>query len=414
MKLYIPTKVIELVDLTINKESDFINITEKQKIKLSKTLIKLWFYIYQKQRSDDSIVNLKGYTNINSKDLNTLFNIKISEVRLKYTSLFKMLQDVGLASICLNKEGKETYSPGSFSKAYRISTEFINNDYQEVEIDFEKLVNGLHNKSYWLDKYPTHNKQIEDLYNIEVDLSGYIKWLKNNIGEELKPKMTTYGIETIILTEEKAYDFINDVLKVNYKNIWVKVSNEGRFYNSVTNLSFTTIPFIRIKRKEIIEIDIANCQPLILSKLINNKQYKEDCENGVFYDKLSKEINKTKNEDILLSKNELKKQRDEAKLLSYKYIFFSNNKSKSGKIYETMVNLYGDVIHQINTLKETMEIAKEMQKIESSIFVDKIGIMNLDMMIRHDSVWVAREDYEMMKLVVIKEFNKIGLNPTIK
>ena len=154
-----------------------------------------------------------------------------------------------------------------------------------------------------------------------------------------------------------------------------------------------------MNRRSLIEIDIANCQPLILSKLINNKQYKEDCENGIFYDKISKELNTTRNE---------------GKLLSYKYIFFNNNKLKSGRVYDAMVNLYGDVIHQINILRETMEIAKEMQKIESSIFVDKIGKMKLDMMIRHDSVSVIKEDYNIVKLAVIKEFNKIGLKPTIK
>jgi hypothetical protein len=393
MILYIPTKIIELVDLTINKESDLINITEKQKVKLSKTLIKLWLYIYQKQRNNEDIINLKGYTNINSKELKANFEIEVSCIRLGYKQLLKMLEEVNLISI------NNKYSSGSFSQSYRITTEFINNDYKEIEIDFDKLLEGFHNKSYWLNKYPKHTKQIEDLYKVEIDLSSYVQWLKNNIGKKLKPKMGIYGIEETYLTTEKAYDFINDVIKVNYKNIWVKVSNEGRFYNSITNLSSTTIPFIRIKRKEIIEIDIANCQPLILSKLINNTQYRKDCEDGIFYDKLSKELNTT---------------RDESKLLSYKYIFFNNNKLKSGRIYDSMVNLYGDVIEQINDLRGSMEIAKEMQKIESSIFVDKIGKMNIDMMIRHDSVSVVKEDYDIIKLAVIKEFNKIGLKPTIK
>jgi len=35
-------------------------------------------------------------------------------------------------------------------------------------------------------------------------------------------------------------------------------------------------------------------------------------------------------------------------------------------------------------------------------------------MLRHDAVFVYEEDYDIIKNFIIKEFNKIGLNPTIK
>lgn len=407
MKYYIPTKVIQQINLTIEKEYNFINIKEKQRVRLSNTLIKLWFYIYKIQQEDKNLVNLKGYVNINSKNLKSLFKIEIEKKRYRYYDLVNLLKDVGLISV------NDLFSPDNFSKSYRVETDFINNSYEEVDLDFDIITEGQKNKEYWIDKYPSHKKQIEDLYKIEIDISSYVEYLRSNIGVKITSrfkntkytdkngnKITFSGISERTLTNERVYRYINDALKIFYKNIWVKVSDEGRFYNSITNLSSTATPFLKINRRNIFEIDIANCQPLILSKLINNKQYTKDCENGVFYDVLAYKMNE---------------DRSVVKLLTYKYLFFNNGKLNSGKLYDAMKSLYGQqVIDRINELKETMEIAKEMQKIESSIFVDHIGKLGINMMIRHDAIYVTREDYDMAKLAVIKEFNKIGLNPTIK
>jgi hypothetical protein len=391
MKIVIPTEVSDKIKFTIEKELDFISLTEKQKSKLNRTLLSLWYFIYNEQKNDDSISNLKAYTNIHSNELKQ-FRVKINNLSIHYNKLIKLLIDVNIIGV------NELFSSGNFSQGYRIETEFLNTNYTQVEIDYEKIFNNIRNKKYWLDKYPNHSK-IKDTYEVKVDLNDYIVWLTNNIGLELKPVIKNGMIQKRFLTEERIYDYINDALRVNYDNMWFKISDEGRFYNSTTNLSYTTLPFIRLKRRKLKEIDIANCQPLILSKLINSDLYRIDCENGVFYDNLA---------------NELGIGRPETKVLSYKFIFFSNRILKTGKIYNAMEKLYPGVIGQINELRDKIEISKEMQKIESDIFVNKIGNLDFKMMLRHDAVFVYEEDYEIVKNYVIKEFNKIGLNPTIK
>lgn len=392
MKIFIPTKVQDKVRFTIDKEIDFINLTEKQKSNLNKILLSLWYYIYNEQRNDETTFNLKGFVNIHSKLLK-VFRIKIDSKSLHYNKLIDLLKDVNLISV------NEKFSQGNFSQSYRVESEFINTDFQEVEIDFEKIFANLKNKSYWLKKYTNLNKQIKEAYEVKIDLSDYILWLKENNGLELKPVINNGILERRFLTNERIYDYINDALKLNFDNIWIKLSNEGRFYNTLTNLSYTSIPFMKLKRRGLKEIDIVNCQPLLLSKLVNNEEYKSDCENGIFYDRMAKELNMTRNE---------------FKVLSYKYIFFSNKKLKSGKIYEAMEKIYGGLIEQINELRDKIEISKEMQKIESDIFVNKISSLDFKMMLRHDAVYVYEEDYDIVKSYVIIEFNKIGLNPTIK
>lgn len=392
MKLLIPTEVVNKVKFSIDSELDFINLTEKQKSKLNKILLSLWYFIYNEQRNDNNTFNLKGFTNIHSNLFNK-FSFQYDKNRLKSQYLLKLLSSNGLISI------NERFSSGVFSQSYRIESDLINTNYSEVEIDFDKIFYNFKNKSYWLKKYPSLKKQINETYEVKIDLGDYILWLNNNIGLELKPVINNGILQKRFLTKERVYDYINDALKINYDNIWFKLSNEGRFYNSTTNLSYTALPFIKLKRRNIVEIDVANCQPLLLSKLINNDTYKKDCELGIFYDRISEELNITRNE---------------AKVLSYKYIFFSNKKLKSGKIYDCMKKLYGDVIDQINELRDKIEISKEMQKIESDIFVNKISILDFKMMLRHDAVYVYEEDYEIVKKYVIKEFNNIGFNPTIK
>jgi hypothetical protein len=392
MKLLIPVKVQELVRFTIQKEIDFINLTERQKSNLNKQLLSLWYYIYNSQKNSDKIINLNGFVNIHSKYLQN-FYIRLNKKLFGYKPLLKLLKDVNLIDI------NEKFSKGKFPESYRIKSDIFNNQFQEVELDFDKIFNNIKNKSYWLKKYPNYKNQIKDTYEVKIDLNDYIVWMRENIGLELKPVIKNGILQKRYLTKERIWDYINDVLMINYDNIWFKVSNEGRFYNSTTNLSYTSLPFIKLKRRSIKEIDVANCQPLILSKLINSNEYKKDCELGLFYNNLADEL------DI---------SRTSAKMLSYKFIFFSNKKLNTGKIYDAMEKLYPGVISQINELRDKIEIAKEMQKIESDIFVNKIGNLDFKMMLRHDAVFVYEEDYDIVKNYVIKEFNKIGLNPNIK
>lgn len=391
MIFIIPTRLQEEISLIIDSDIRFISITQKQRINLNKILISIWYFIYNTQRNDESIDNLNGFTNIHYNSLEK-FNIKIGNIRLKCNNLLDLLNN---KVIDINNK----YSQGRFSYGYRIKTNFINDKYTEIELDFEKIFVNIKNKSYWLEKYPDFKKQINDTYEIKIELSDYINWLNNNIGIELKPIIKNGIPEKRFLTKETIYDYINDALKVNYSNLWFKVSNEGRFYNTTTNLSYTSLPFIKLKRRYLKEIDVINCQPLLLCKLISNRLYKKDVEDGVFYEKMSSEL------DI---------SRNEFKVLSYKYIFFSKKPLKSGKIYNALEKLYPGFIYEMNELRSKIEVSKEMQKIESDIFVNKIGRLDFKMMLRHDAVFVYEEDYDIVKNYVIQEFKNIGLNAKIK
>ncbi len=393
MKKYlIPIKLLDRIKFGIESSSDFIHLKEKQKLKLTQSLIELWLFIYNEQRKDESTSTLKGFTNIHRNNLIN-FRIKLDNKLFSYSNLIEFLQKLELLEI------NEVYSSGAFSKSYRVLSNFLELDFVEFEIDFEKIFTNIKDKKYWLKKYPNLQKQIKETYEVKIKLTEYIRWINNNIGTELKPIIKNGVLETRILTKERAFDYIIDAIKINLENIWFKLSDEGRFYNSTTNLSYTALPFIQLKRRSVKEIDVKNCQPLLLCALIKNELYKKDVESGIFYDRVAEKINKT---------------REEFKVLSYKYIFFGSKNLKSGAIYDAMNELYPGFIQEMNELRNKMSVAKELQKVESNIFVNKISNYDFKMILRHDAVFVFEEDFDLVKELVIEEFKKIGLRATIK
>jgi hypothetical protein len=390
--MLIPIKLLDAIKFGIESSVKFINLNEKLKLRLTKCLVSLWIYIYETQRNDEDITTLKGYTNI-KKDKLDRFSIILDGLSIRYTELIEFLETHNLL------QKNQRYSVGAFPKSYRILTDFLELNFIEFEIDFNKIFENLKDKKYWIKKYPAYKKQINETYEVKINLTEYIKWITDNIGTELKPIINNGILERRFLTKERAYDYINDAIKINLGNIWFKVSDEGRFYNSTTNLSYTAIPHITLKRRKVKEIDVVNCQPLLLCGLIKNKIYKKDVEDGIFYEKMANELGKTRNE---------------FKILSYKYIFFSNKELKSGAIYDALNKLYPNFIKELNELRKEISISRELQKIESSIFVDKISNYDYKMILRHDAVFVYEEDYEIVKALVKGEFKKLGLNVSIK
>lgn len=389
MKVKIPTRILDEILSYIKIDESLYNSKEKDQQKFIKVLVELWVFIYDKQINDTEISNLKGYTNIHRSDLKR-FNVQISGSRYEYSDLLKVLSISDLISI------NDKYSQGSFSKGYRIEMSSVTTDnLSEIEIDFDKVFCNNYNKSFWLDKYPKLSNLIEDAYNTTIDLDAYVTWINNNIGIELKPIIKNGKLCRRWLSFERAYHHIFLALKVNMKNLWFKLSDEGRFYSSLSNLPAGSVPFIKLYGCSTCNIDIKNCQPLLLSSLLSNEKFSLDTQNGTFYDNVAREYGCS---------------RDEFKVLSYKYIFFGSKTLKSGKLYNAMEKLYSGLIDEINSIKEKECLAKKLQQIESDIIVKKIGKVKMFKVLRHDEVLVIKENADDIKRYLRKEFSKYNLN----
>ena len=390
MKTKVPTAVLETAIKSVKLR---LNLTESEQSKIIKRLIELWMFIYNKQISDDETISLKGYTNIDKNELDK-FSIKVGQVRFRYKQLLELISEL--------VEVNDKYKVGSFSKGYRIITSSFGDSLSEIDIDLSKSFTIMKSKEYWIEKYPNHKHLIEDSYKSSIELGEYLNWMFNNEGMELKPIIDGGFVKRRFLNRDRIWHHFLLALKLNISDLWFKVSNEGRFYSSISNLPYTAIDFMKFNYQSIVDIDIKNCQPLLLSSILGEcdglLQYKRDVEEGIFYEKMANELNMSRNE---------------FKTLSYRFIFFNPKPLLSGKVYSSMVNLYGGVIHEINKLNNDGRLSHKLQELESKIIVDNIGKLNIPKLLRHDQVICLKEHKELVVKELLKEFKKLKLNPII-
>lgn len=394
MKTLIPTSLLSKIEESILIDSRFSELNQKQHQKLTKRLIELWLYIYNKQQEDEKSLNLSFYTDISSKELKK-FEFIISDMRLYYKDLLSILGPLIISN--------ESYFVSKYYIGYKVNTSWLQfTNLTEFDIDFDKIYNNTLNKEYWIKIYPKQKDLIEDAYTASVKLDDYLYWLNNNVNTYLKPvyDKKTFTIKERQLTPERIYSHFTLALKINMKNLWFKLSNEGRFYNSISNLPDRAVDFITLDGYDCTRIDIANMQPLLLSSLVNNKQYTLDCEDGLFYDKLLIELKKVSSKKL---------DRSTVKIMCYKHIFFGSKPLKSGDLYDSIEKLYKGLVRQINVIKEEGCLAKRLQTLESDIFVKKIGSSKVRKFLRHDEVVIRNKDISIIKTALVKEFNKKGI-----
>lgn len=402
MTTKIPTTVIELIlDYTTST-----NYTQKRKTALEKILIELWLFVYDRQITDKDFINLKCFTNVHSDDL-AHFRIKLKGKNISANKLI----DILVAIKILSKNPK--YSPGSFSRGYKIETSVLSKGKMtQVELDINKVFKNIRPKSHFIDLYPQHAHLIEDIYSASIRLDDYLHYMLTNIGMPLHPKKikrTLKGKDIFVvqpqyLTEEKAYQYIHMAMKINIGNIWVAEFTTGRFASSVSNMSFTATEFFQMDRSDLVDIDIKNSQPLLLAKLINCPAYKKDVEDGLFYENMAKQICMQKKEVYT------DEHRGMFKANCYRYLLFNNEKlGNTGNTAKAMNKLYPGALYQINNLKESGTLAGKLQRLEADIFVDFIGGLHFKKLLRHDQVLIT-SGYEMIvKTFLTNKYKEIGL-----
>lgn len=401
MTALIPTSIIDLLSDYIKIDAS-LDLNEKQEQRLIKMLVELWYFIYTRQIEEIEVKNLKFFVNIDRKELHSLFRLKINGQDISYKKLLDIL-------ICNNIiSTNEKYRPGSFSKGYRVESDFLQtSNMTEFEVDFNKVFSNTQNKSVWLKLYPEHSSLIEDVYSSSVVLDDYLKWLQDNEGIELNPVLEKTGLRRRWLTKEAIYQHFNLALKLNLKNIWIKVSDQGRFYSTISNIAHTAVPFLLIDGRKTIDIDISNSQPLLMSVLLpEHLEYKKDVEAGIFYEKVAEQLNKMRpNKQI--SRNGLK-------MLVFRLIFFSPKPRKSGIVKTAMDSIYPGLVDAINKIKEDFVLSHKLQSMEADIFVNKIGKIKIKKLIRHDQVLVDEKNLPLIAKFLLLEYKRLNINLKIR
>ena len=133
------------------------------------------------------------------------------------------------------------------------------------------------------------------------------------------------------------------------------------------------------------------------------------CEQGILYDNLMQRLNIQP------------KRRDSFKRLFFTQVFFGENKQK-GRVRDLFARDFPTVHKAVNDLKrkDHHQLAYLLQSHESKIMIDIICRKILDELpgtfiaTIHDSIMTTPDKADEVRFIMMREFKRFGLNPTIK
>jgi hypothetical protein len=206
-------------------------------------------------------------------------------------------------------------------------------------------------------------------------------------------------------------------------------STAGRVHHNITNLSKKIRPFLRYNNQPLVELDVRNAQPLLFNFLISNYLEGEKCTISKFlpyvhpldiqiFKKLTEE---GKFYNYLMDELDIKEDRDEFKIRFFSKVFYSReNANYVPEERKKFRKLFPNVANIISYYKKDdyRDLAVQLQKIEADIMIKKVipGLERKKIFVLtiHDSVLVQPEMVEAVKNIILNEFQKFDLRPTLK
>lgn len=283
-------------------------------------------------------------------------------------------------------------------------------------------------------QYRFHNSFIED-ENCLVIIDNTSN--TNKINSEIKVhakfkkaiQKTAIDLKSALLAEiEHCKDKNNSILRKRLNRLFatngdrfIKKGNKvSRIYHSFSNISKVSRQFQSIEGMKYNDIDIVNCQPMILCYyLLKNgleldQQYITDTESGLFYENfIGIEGNFSINKNGFWNSEYLTLTRDDAKVQLYRSIFFNFN--KSNPVNKRFSELYPTTYKSLENVANENTMASILQNIEAEIFNDLIPTASKYFYTLFDAIYFTSAiDTEALKNQILNKFGKLGLIPTLK
>jgi len=392
-----------MIEIAPLKNDLFLNDKFLNKIRISKycyinsieiitKLLTIELPIQNKRIAIRNILDFLTFLDIerNNKENNTLLVIsskKLSKFfsRNKYFKYLEILKDMKILSNVPYDDGKYySYIDVDIRpKQYR-----IHNDYLSKEDLCIIILDGDRSKFEFKNDLPKLDKRyINTIEKLEINTKeAIISEMEYCMNNNLKESSLRHRISRIFYTKRKRF------LK--------KGSRVNRIYHSFSNVSKVSRKHINIK---MFNIDIKNCQPLLLIAYLNlhsyssDDQYKYDCESGNFYEKFIG-INNC--------------DRDEVKVKLYKNIFFGFN--KSSKFNKKFKELYPLTWESLNIItKEKESLAYRLQNLEAELFNGLIPIKSHNYFTLFDAIYFDDiNDVTKLNNLIKGFFNRLGIKVT--
>jgi hypothetical protein len=310
--------------------------------------------------------------------------------RNKYKQYMDIFSELDILSKVPYDDGS-WYIKGNTYLQYRVHNEYINDEDLAIIV----LEDDRTKETFTNEVEDLNTKYIQTIKKLEVNVKSAIEAEVRNFKENrLSVSALRNRISRIFYTKRKRF---------------IKMGNKvDRIYHSFTNLSRVSRKHFNINMND---IDIVNCQPLLLVALLkrngfkSDDTYQRDCEAGCFYERFI-DINEDN-----LSYNE---QRDYTKKSLYKNIFFGfNTRSRHNKRFR---ELYPETWSSLENISNNCEsLASQLQNLESDLFNKLVPNKSKHYFTLFDAIYFDNllDRYDLEKN--IKEyFLKYNINVTLK
>lgn len=294
----------------------------------------------------------------------------------------------------------------SESCSYRISDDYFVSPVLVISNDMHGSLKDEVSK-----KINISNKMKNTIRNVEINWVGAIT---DEIAEKKPPLVLKTRLNVVLSLTGNRY--IKSGVKSN------------RIYHSLSQLSKVSRKHLHVNGEKFNNIDIVNCQPLLLCAYLKSKNLKVDalyqkiCQSGDLYelfynkyDKYDKNLDIVKNKEITEKQNRLR--RDEAKTELYKCVFFDfkKNSTISLKFKKLFPETYESLVIAIKDLdKNELKMAGALQTIESNIFNSIVPRLSRYYFTLFDAVYFTNIlDIVMIMRKIKDEFTKYDLVPKI-
>ncbi len=259
----------------------------------------------------------------------------------------------------------------------------------------------------------THSKKTKSFYTSTTNAIAMAhKQGKSLINDEGKYKIDT--IEGFIQKKRQAINFYyqNSITRLKNKN-YTASRNEtnNRLDTNLTNMSSLLVDEICLQNN-LMQLDLASSQFCLFSNHLTHKlatddfiRFKTLSSSGNLYASIQQELGL--------------KSVKEAKNAMFEILFSARNNKTLFK--SKLKEVFPSVVAWIDEYKKAHgdnQFSIMLQQIESDLFIDRIlkrvKKLKYFCLTKHDSLIIRRSDYEAILSIVKEEFEKIGLEYTLK
>lgn len=390
---YLPKDILQTLETYYQSNPSFIDFNDKQIQELVNRTVQFYTLVLQKWSYYKYVFDSKDksgyefnpeqfdiYGNFkwvyvpveNFKNLIYKPTVSNKQITIKSVTYYKALGELGLIEYKIDKTNTK---PNAF---------FITNKFNLLTSDYELIELNNNIPKFNSERILKRTTIYSDVYNKQV--SNFDKVKINTDIEEIITDLKSLG---------KSHAFVsfcvNQILRIYNKDFTATVDKTGRFHTLFSRLPSILYKYLSIGGKQLVEIDVKNCQFLLFSLLWNDgsessKKFREITEKGLFYEELLPHAKKIFS-DKKVDRNFVKKE------ISMSVLFKEIVDNEFCKKSEVLELAFPGIMNFLNT-NYRYENKEDLKSIKSNIKKMENFRKQRESILKTKLLWVALQNLE--------------------